>query len=261
MLMTNHLLLDVQDGIATLTLNRPEKLNALAQESLDLFVTLLDQISDEGQARVLILTGRGRAFCSGADLSSGDSDAPVARGGGLERGHNIVVERLRNLPIPVICAINGGAAGGGCGYALAGDIVVAARSAYFLQPFAKIGLVPDVGATWVLPKLIGKARATAMMMLGERISAETAAEWGMIWQVVDDAALESTSRAIAARLAAGPTVAFELMRRGIVDAMNQSLTETLEMERRHQRLAGLTDDHREGIMAFLEKRQPNFSGR
>lgn len=259
-----HLLLDMADGVATLTLNRPERLNALAPESLDLFVRLLDRVRDEGQARVLLLTGAGRAFCSGADLAAWDpvtGGIPTDRGEGLERGHNLIADRLRYLPVPVVCAVNGVAAGGGCGYALAGDIVIAARSAYFLQPFANIGLVPDVGATWLLPRLVGKARATAMMLLGERVPADTAAEWGMIWQVVDDDALMETALAVARKLAAGPTVAYGLMRQGIADALESSLTQTLAMERRHQRIAGATTDHQEGVAAFLEKRSPRFEGR
>ncbi len=260
----DHILLEEADGVATITMNRPDKLNAMAPESLDRFVTLLDRVRDEGTARALVLTGKGRAFCSGADLSADDHDpdAPFPdRGTGLERGHNLVAERMRYLPVPIVCAVNGGAAGGGCGYALAGDIVIAARSAYFLQPFANIGLVPDVGATWLLPRLIGKARATAMMMLGERIPAETAAEWGLIWQVVDDDALMDTAYALARKLAAGPTVTYSMMRQGIADAMEMSLAQTLGMERRNQRIAGRTADHREGVAAFLEKRSPKFEGR
>ncbi|MET0138343.1 MAG: enoyl-CoA hydratase-related protein, partial [Sphingobium sp.] len=230
----DHILLDEADGIATLTMNRPDKLNAMAQASLDQFVTLLDRVRDGGTARVLVVTGKGRAFCSGADLS-GPEGIPADRGIGLEKGHNLVAERMRYLPIPIVCAVNGGAAGGGCGYALAGDIVIAARSAYFLQPFANIGLVPDVGATWLLPRLIGKARATAMMMLGERIPAETAADWGLIWQMVEDAELLDTAYAVARKLANGPTVAYNLMRQGIADAQEMSLSQTLAMERRNQR--------------------------
>ncbi|MEO5597324.1 MAG: enoyl-CoA hydratase-related protein [Novosphingobium sp.] len=259
-----HLLLDEADGIATLTINRPNRLNAMAPESLDLFIELLDRVRDEGTARVLVLTGKGRGFCSGADLADNapkTGGMPTDRGSGLEKGHNIVFERMRYLPIPIICAVNGGAAGGGCGYALAGDIVIGARSSYFLQPFANIGLVPDLGATWLLPRLIGKARASAMMMLAERIPAQTAAEWGMIWQMVEDDALMDTAYELARKLANGPTVAYSLMRQGIADALEMSATQTLAMERRNQRIAGNTQDHHEGVAAFLEKRTPQFIGR
>lgn len=258
-----HLTLEMDGAVALLTMNRPERLNAMAPESLDLFVTLLDRVRDEGKARALLLTGKGRAFCSGADLAAKDpatGGIPDDRGAGLEKGHNLVAERMRYLPIPIVCAVNGGAAGGGCGYALAGDIVLAARSAYFLQPFTNIGLVPDVGASWLLPRLVGKARATAMMMLAERIPAETAQEWGLIWRMTEDAALMDEATAIARKLADGPTVALGLMRQGIADAMEMSLTQALAMERRNQRIAGNSADHHEGVAAFLEKRPPKFSG-
>jgi 2-(1,2-epoxy-1,2-dihydrophenyl)acetyl-CoA isomerase len=260
--LADHITYEEQDGVATLTLNRPEKLNALAPESLDQFIALLDRVRDENRARAVVLTGRGRAFCAGADLADGGGSAqgPFDAGLGLERTHNIVVARLRHLPVPIICAVNGAAAGGGCGYALAGDIAIAARSAYFLQPFANIGLVPDVGATWLLPRLVGKARATGMMMLGERISAERAEQWGMIWQVVDDDALMNTAHAIARKLAAGPTVAYGLMRAGIAASLESSQAESLALEARNQRIAGRTNDHAEGMTAFFERRAPAFVG-
>jgi 2-(1,2-epoxy-1,2-dihydrophenyl)acetyl-CoA isomerase len=172
-----------------------------------------------------------------------------------------VLERLRRLPIPFVTAVNGAAAGGGCGYALAGDIVIAARSAYFLQPFANIGLVPDVGATWLLPRLAGRARAMAMMLLAERIPAQTALDWGMIYQVTEDAELMPAALAMATRLAAGPSVAYGLMRQGVNAAMEMSLTDTLAMERDNQRIAGKSADHMEGVNAFLEKRKPVFRGK
>lgn len=259
-----HLLLSEENGVATITLNRPDRLNAMSPESLELFIELLDRVRDEGTARALLLTGKGRAFCSGADLAAKDAktgDIPADRGIGLEQGHNVVFERMRYLPIPIVCAVNGAAAGGGCGYALAGDIVIAARSAYFLQPFANIGLVPDVAATWLLPRLVGKARATAMMLLAEPIPAETACDWGLIWQVVDDDALMEAAGALARKLADGPTVAYGLMRQGIADALEISATQALAMERRNQRIAGNTEDHHEGVAAFLAKRPPRFSGR
>lgn len=257
-----HILFEQAGGVATVTIDRPGKLNALTPRTLDELIHAFDRIRDEGAARAALLTGAGRAFCSGADLSAArDGDGPIDRGAELEAGFNPLLKRMRDLPVPLVTAVNGAAAGGGCGYALAGDIVIAARSAYFLQPFAHIGLVPDVGSTWLLPRLAGRARATAMMMLGERIPAGQALDWGLIWQVVDDEALMPTARAMAERLASGPTVAYGLMRRAIADGLASTLTESLEREREDQRIAGHTDDHAEGLRAFLEKRAPRFSGR
>jgi 2-(1,2-epoxy-1,2-dihydrophenyl)acetyl-CoA isomerase len=258
----DHILFAIEDSVATLTINRPQKLNALSQQSLAEMTDALDRTRDEG-ARALLITGAGRAFCSGADLAPGQGSGATRQdmGKGLESGFNPLLERIARLPVPVITAVNGAAAGGGCGYALAGDIVIAGASAYFLLPFANIGLVPDVGATWLLPRLIGRARATQMMMLGERVPAATALEWGMIYQVVEDAALLDTARAMAARLATGPTVSYGLMREGIARAATMSLTESLMMERVNQRTAGHTADHAEGVAAFLEKRKPVFQGK
>jgi len=261
----DHILLEEAQGVATLTLNRPQVLNALNTAALDEVRDALDRVQDEKTARALVLTGAGRAFCSGAQLASpGGPDAeikPSDAGARLESHFHPIMERIRRLDVPVICAVNGAAAGGGCAYALAGDIVVAARSAYFLQPFANIGLVPDVGSTWMLPRLAGKARAMAMMLLAERIPAETALEWGLIYQVVDDADLPAAVAAMARRLADGPTVAYRLIRQGVWASLEQSFTETLLMERLNQRVAGRTADHAEGVTAFVEKRPPRFVGR
>lgn len=263
-----HILFTEVDGVATLTINRPERMNALHVGVIAEMIDAVDRIRDEGTARVLIMTGTGRAFCSGADLAgggagggSGGSSGPVDAGKVLETHFNPLLERLFALPVPFITAVNGAAAGAGCSYALAGDIVVAGKSAYFLQAFVNIGLVPDVGSTWMLPRLAGKARAQAMMMLGERIPAQTAADWGMIYKVVDDTELMDAANAIAAKMAKGPTRAYTLIRHGLRDSLDMTLTEALMVERRNQLLAGRTADFGEGVMAFLQKRPAAFSGK
>jgi len=251
----------IEDGIAVLLLNRPQVLNALNYETLDEIISALDSLAGS-DARVLLIGGKGKAFCSGADLSGGpaqnqeESDAGL----GLETHFNPIARRLADLPIPVVCAVNGAAAGGGCGLALSGDFVIAGKSAYFLQPFVNIGLVPDFGATWLLPRLIGKARATAMMMLGERIHADMAADWGLIYAAVEDGDLLEEAEAMARRLANGPTVSYGLTRKAIQMAATQTFSETLAMERQNQLVAGRSDDCSEGVSAFLEKRKPVFRG-
>lgn len=256
-----HILFDVTGDVATLTINRPALLNAVSHQTLAEMTDAVDRVRDEA-IRALLITGAGRAFSSGADLSprSGTGASRSDMGQALELAFNPLLERLVRLPVPVVAAVNGAAAGAGCSLALAADIVIAGSSGYFLQAFVNIGLVPDVGSTWLLPRLVGKARATAMMMLGERIPAATALEWGLIHQVVEDDALIETARAMAARLAAGPTVALGLIRQGIAQAMTQSLSESLAMERNNQRIAGRAVDHAEGVAAFLEKRKPAFRG-
>ena len=262
-----HILFTEVDGVATLTINRPERMNALHVGVIAEMIDVVDRVRDEGTARVLIMTGTGRAVCSGADLAGGGAggggrgSGPVDAGKVLETHFNPLLERLFALPVPFITAVNGAAAGAGCSYALAGDIVVAGRSAYFLQAFVNIGLVPDVGSTWMLPRLAGKARAQAMMMLGERVPAETAVDWGMIYKVVDDADLMDTVNAIAARLAKGPTRALALIRHGVRDSLDLTLTEALMVERRNQLAAGRTADFGEGVMAFLQKRPAVFTGK
>lgn len=262
-----HILLEEADGIATLTINRPQALNALHIGVIEEMIHAVDRLRDEGTARVLLLTGAGRGFSSGADLAGGGAgggargDGPIDAGKVLETHFNPLLERLFALPIPFITAVNGPAAGAGCSYALAGDIVIAGRSAYFLQAFVNIGLVPDVGSTWLLPRLAGRARAQAMMMLGERISAEQALDWGMVYKVVDDADLMTEARAVATKLAKGPTKAYALIRQGIRACMDTTLTEGLMVERRNQLHAGRTADFAEGVMAFLQKRPANFQGR
>jgi 2-(1,2-epoxy-1,2-dihydrophenyl)acetyl-CoA isomerase len=246
-------------AVATLTIARPEKLNALAPQTLDELRAAAEEAAGSG-ARCLLLTGEGRGFSSGADLVSGGG-LPEDAGEALEKHFNPLIETLFALPIPVVAAVNGPAAGAGCSIALAADIVIAARSAYFLQAFINIGLIPDAGATWLLPRLAGRARAMEMMMLGERIPAEKAAEWGLISRVVEDEFLAEEAVLLATNLARGPTVALGLIRRLARDAEQFTLTEALAAERKAQRDAGRTADFKAAVLAFLQKHQPRFEGR
>ncbi len=263
-----HILWDEADGVATLTINRPDRLNSLHVGVIAEMITAVDRIRDgQSTARCLVLTGAGRGFSSGADLGGGGAagggggDGPVDAGKVLETHFNVLLERLFALPVPVVTAVNGPAAGAGCSYALAGDIIIAAKSAYFLQAFVNIGLVPDVGSTWLLPRMIGRVRATRMMMLGEKIPAEQAYDWGMVSEVVEDADLAARTREIAKKLASGPTKSLTLIRQGIRDCMDKSLTEGLMVERRNQMLAGRSADFAEGVTAFLQKRPTQFTGK
>jgi 2-(1,2-epoxy-1,2-dihydrophenyl)acetyl-CoA isomerase len=246
-------------AVATLTIARPDKLNALSSRTVDELRSAVEESGRSG-ARCLLLTGEGRGFSSGADLASGGG-LPDDAGAALEKHFNPLIEALFALPIPVVAAVNGPCAGAGCSLALSADIVVAGRSAYFLQAFVNIGLIPDAGATWLLPRLAGRARAMEMMMLGERIPAEKALEWGMISRVVEDEQLTSEAVRLATRLAEGPTVALGLIRRLARDAEQLPLTEALAAERSAQREAGETEDFKAAVMAFLQKRQPRFEGR
>lgn len=255
------IILDVADHIATITLNRPERMNAC---SLDMAVEINDALSNGlGDAQCLVITGAGRGFCSGADLSA-RSDRSVSRGEGsyiaLTRHYNPLMMNLARLNMPIITAINGAAAGVGCSIGLCGDFVIGGKSGYFLQAFVNIGLVPDGGASWMLPRMIGKARATEMMMLGEKISAEKAAEWGMIYKIVEDDMLQAEARLLATRLANGPTVAYAVMRKNILTALENSYAEQLLAEADGQRIAGSSADAVEGTIAFVEKRKAVFTG-
>ena len=253
--------LDIADQIATITLNRPDRLNACSLDMADDISDALDRLDD---ARVLVIKGAGRAFCSGADLQA-RGDRPVTGGQGsyiaLTQKYNPMIMKLARLNMPIITAVNGAAAGVGCSIALVGDFVLAGKGGYFLQAFVNIGLVPDGGSTWILPRLIGKARATRMMMLGEKIGADQAEAWGMIYKSVEDAELEAETAALAARLATGPTLSYATMRKNILTALENSLSDTLLAEAEGQRIAGSSADAAEGGLSFLQKRKPNFQGK
>jgi 2-(1,2-epoxy-1,2-dihydrophenyl)acetyl-CoA isomerase len=257
--------LEIDEGVAALTMRRPNVLNSLSADMMIELRDALDEVANDPAARVLLLTGEGRAFCAGADLSaagpSADPNAPRDIGRVIEDYTNPIIVRLAALEKPVVMAVNGPAAGAGCSIALQGDFILAARSAYFLQAFVNIGLIADSGATWMLPRLVGVVRATEMMMLGERIPAERALEWGLISQLFDDDALADAASALARRLAAGPTRAYGLMRRAIRQGLAGDFSTSLKMERELQREAGFTEDYAEGIRAFKEKRRASFGGR
>ena len=248
-------------GVATVTIDRPDRLNALDGATVDELRSAIESLPASG-ARCLLLTGAGRGFSSGADLvAAGGDRLPEDAGAALDTHVNPMIEALFELPIPVVAAVNGPAAGAGCSLALSADIVIAARSAYFLQAFVNIGLVPDSGATWLLPRLAGRARAIEMMMLGERIPAEKALEWGMIARVAEDEYLMEEAVALATNLAQGPTVALGLIRKLARNAEQLPLSEALAAERVAQRQAGESDDFKSAVAAFLQKRRPRFDGK
>jgi len=254
---------DIAASVATLTLNRPERLNAFSDAMhLDIRAAL-DAMDKDKTVRCLVVTGAGRGFCAGADLSQPAmaSDGPRDIGLTLEKNYNPLILRLRDLPLPTIAAVNGPAAGAGMSLALACDIAIAARSASFLQAFCNIGLVPDAGSTYFLPRLIGRQRAAGMALLGEKLPAETAAEWGLIWKCVDDEKFQAEVAALAAKLANGPTKGFGLIKRALRDSWDHDIREQLDLERRLQTEAGGTKDFAEGVAAFLQKRPPRFQGR
>jgi 2-(1,2-epoxy-1,2-dihydrophenyl)acetyl-CoA isomerase len=254
----------VDAGVAKLTLNRPERLNSFTVEMHGEIAAALDAVERDAAVRTLLLTGAGRGFCAGQDLSDPSvtaSDGPVDLGVAVETYYNPLIRRLVALPCPVICAVNGVAAGAGANLALAADIVIAARSARFIQSFAAIGLIPDTGGTWVLPRLVGQARALGLALTGQPLTAEQAVEWGMIWQVVDDDKLAETSQALAARFAGGATMGLAATRKMIRESWQHGLDEELDRQRDAMRRLGLTEDYREGVAAFTEKRKPVFKAR
>ena len=251
--------LEIADGVARITLNRPDKLNSTRRQMHAELRAAFDEIEAKG-CRCVLLTGEGRAFCAGQDLSDLRMDGPDEIREILDNDFNPLIRRIRDLPLPVVCAVNGIAAGAGANLALACDIVLAARSASFLQAFAKIGLIPDAGGTWTLPRQVGEARAKGLAMLAEPLMAEKALEWGLIWQVCDDGKLMDEASALAAKLAKQPTRAFALIKQAINASSSHGLGEHLDIEARLQAQAATTHDYNEGVAAFLEKRKPVFRG-
>jgi len=251
-------------GIARITLNRPERLNSFTTQMHGELREALARVASGGEARVLLVTGEGRAFCAGQDLSDravAPGEAPVDLGTSIEENYRPLVLTLRELPIPVVCAVNGVAAGAGANIALACDIVIAARSASFIQAFCKIGLVPDSGGTFFLPRLVGTARAMGLAMLGDKVTAEQAVSWGLIWKCVDDVDLPSTTEGLLAQLAQAPTRGLAAIKRALYASSGNTLPQQLDLERDLQRELGYSADYREGVAAFLEKRAPRFAGR
>ena len=255
------ILFDVVDGVATLTLNRPDKLNAFNDQLHRDIADALTRVENEAAIRALVITGAGRGFCSGADLAQGLGGPGRSTGDALDQYYHPRLRRLRQLPKPVIAAVNGPAAGAGMSLALACDIVLAAQSAVFIQAFTRIGLVPDAGSTYFLPRLIGTARAKALTMLAEPLTARQAEEWGLIHKAVPDAQLMDEAMALARKLARGPTVALGLTKAAIDRSLGNDLDAQLALERDSQKEASRSPDFREGVAAFLEKRPAQFTGK
>lgn len=255
---------DTRERIARITLNRPERLNSFTTQMHAEVRDALARVAADGDVRVLLLTGAGRAFCAGQDLSDravAPGGAPVDLGASIEANYAPLVLALRDLALPVVCAVNGVAAGAGANVALACDIVIATKSASFIQAFCKIGLIPDSGGTFFLPRLVGSARAMGLAMLGDKLPASDAAAWGLIWRCVDDGEFAGATEALLAHLAAAPTAGLVAIKRALQASGGNTLAQQLDAERDAQRALGYSDDYREGVAAFLDKRAPRFTGR
>lgn len=247
-------------GVARITFNRPDRLNSFTRAMHVELAVALDEAAD---ARVVVITGAGRGFCAGQDLNDRAvaADVPVDLGETVDASWNPLIRRLAAMPQPVIAMVNGVAAGAGANIALACDLVIAGRSAKFIQSFAALGLVPDSGGSWHLPRLVGQARALGLALTGDPLPAETAADWGLIWKCVDDAVLEAEVDALAARLAALPPLGLAAIKSIIRTTGARTLDEELDLQRDEMRRLGFTSDYREGVAAFLEKRPARFEGR
>ena len=258
-----NILFESTDGIARITLNRPARLNSFTVAMHEELRDALAQVAADASLRVLVLTGAGRGFCAGQDLGDravAPGAEPVDLGHSVERYYAPLVKALRALPLPVVCAVNGVAAGAGANLVLACDLVIAARSASFVEPFCRLGLVPDTGGTWFLPRLVGHARATALAMLGEKLSAEQAEAWGLIWKCVDDDQLAAQTDALASHLATAPTLGLARTKQALQASGLNTLETQLDLERDFMRELGRSADYREGVAAFLDKRTPRFTG-
>lgn len=259
----SNILFSVENGVATLTLNRPDSLNSFNTDMHAEIREVMKQVKQDSEIRCLLLTGAGRGFCAGQDLNDravAPGDTPPDLSESIKKNYNPLVRSLMTLDKPVICAVNGVAAGAGANIALACDIVLAAKSANFIQGFSKIGLVPDSGGTWTLPRLVGRARAMGLAMLSNKISAEQAEQWGMIWQAVDEDSLMDEATKLATHLASQPTKGLGLTKRAINASGGNGLDQQLDLEGELQMIAGQSHDYREGVAAFVEKRKPEFKG-